>query len=532
MSSIQIEQNGHVRTIPLPAGETLLSVLRRAGYSIPAACGGKGRCGKCRVPVNGVPRLACRVYPADGDTVTLPETAGGTILTGTVPLPACRPGRTGCAAAVDLGTTTVVARLYDLAAGTELQTCSGWNAQAPYGADVISRIQYTLEKPDGLPELSRRIREQIWALVSDALARSGRTPGTLREITLAGNTVMQHLFAGYSVRGIAAAPFRPETLFAAPGDETLHGVPVHFAPCVAGYVGGDITAGLLAAGIEQRLFDPERGFYRSGYSLDRRGFMPEENWIILYCRRWYEGRPEAWERAYAELLSDTAIRWDDHTLVTGETPGRRFMLLGKFFAQQLGYFAGTGREAELRDGLCFLEESVRRPFNLYPEWWFHHRPEKLSGYIRDFLADHRELWCAYAEDPAGDYTVDSGNCEQTAVFLQHMLDDILGVRFRHGRLQLRPALVHGGGCSALPVECGKALSFHYENNRLEVETGLCREFELGLPAAAGLPYIVTVNGIPAEARRESGQQLDTLFVTCPPAAGRIQITVHPEGDRV
>ena len=81
MSSIQIEQNGHVRTIPLPAGETLLSVLRRAGYSIPAACGGKGRCGKCRVPVNGVPRLACRVYPADGDTVTLPETAGGTILT-------------------------------------------------------------------------------------------------------------------------------------------------------------------------------------------------------------------------------------------------------------------------------------------------------------------------------------------------------------------------------------------------------------------------------------------------------------------
>ena len=161
MSSIQIEQNGHVRTIPLPAGETLLSVLRRAGYSIPAACGGKGRCGKCRVPVNGVPRLACRVYPADGDTVTLPETAGGTILTGTVPLPACRPGRTGCAAAVDLGTTTVVARLYDLAAGTELQTCSGWNAQAPYGADVISRIQYTLEKPDGLPELSRRIREQI-----------------------------------------------------------------------------------------------------------------------------------------------------------------------------------------------------------------------------------------------------------------------------------------------------------------------------------------------------------------------------------
>ena len=77
MSSIQIEQNGRIRTVPLSADETLLSVLRRAGYSIPAACGGKGRCGKCRVPVNGVPRLACRAQPADGDTVTLPESAGG-----------------------------------------------------------------------------------------------------------------------------------------------------------------------------------------------------------------------------------------------------------------------------------------------------------------------------------------------------------------------------------------------------------------------------------------------------------------------
>ena len=196
-----------------------------------------------------MPRLACRVYPEDGDTVTLPEAAGGAILTGTVPLPACQPGRTGYGAAVDLGTTTVVVRLYDLASGAELATGSGWNAQAPYGADVISRIQYTLEQPDGLQELSQRIREQIWALVSGALTRCGRAPDALHEITLAGNTVMQHLFAGYSVRGIAAAPFRPETLFEAPGAETLHGVPVHFAPCVAGYVGGDITAGLLAAGL-------------------------------------------------------------------------------------------------------------------------------------------------------------------------------------------------------------------------------------------------------------------------------------------
>ena len=178
------------------------------------------------MPVNGVPRLACRVYPADGDTVTLPESADGAILTRTLPPPACQPGRTGCAAAVDLGTTTVVARLYDLASGAELATESGWSAQAPYGADVISRIQYTLEQPDGLQELSQRSREQVWSLIERALVRCGRDADTLREITLVGNTVMQHLFAGYSVRGIAAAPFQPETLFDASETVPLHGVPV------------------------------------------------------------------------------------------------------------------------------------------------------------------------------------------------------------------------------------------------------------------------------------------------------------------
>ena len=56
MSSIQVQQGAKITPVPFEAGETLLSALRRAGYSIPAACGGKGRCGKCRVKVNGVPR--------------------------------------------------------------------------------------------------------------------------------------------------------------------------------------------------------------------------------------------------------------------------------------------------------------------------------------------------------------------------------------------------------------------------------------------------------------------------------------------
>ena len=65
VSSIQVQQGVKITPVPFEAGETLLSALRRAGYSIPAACGGKGRCGKCRVKVNGVPRLACKTKAQD-----------------------------------------------------------------------------------------------------------------------------------------------------------------------------------------------------------------------------------------------------------------------------------------------------------------------------------------------------------------------------------------------------------------------------------------------------------------------------------
>ena len=205
MSSIQIIQSGRAAAVSVQPGENLLSALRRAGYSIPAACGGKGRCGKCRVPVNGVMRLACKTAPQDGDTVELPITSGGVVLTSTGALPKAQPGRTGLAAAVDLGTTTVALRLFDRASGALLAEAQGWNRQAPYGADVISRIQYTLEDPDGLAELTQCIRGQITELLRQALGDAGRSKTEVQELMLVGNTVMQHIFDGRPVGSIARA---------------------------------------------------------------------------------------------------------------------------------------------------------------------------------------------------------------------------------------------------------------------------------------------------------------------------------------
>lgn len=247
MSSIEVRASGKVHTVSVNDNETLLAALRKAGFSVPAACGGRGKCGKCRVKINGVQRLACKVIPTDGDTVELPEAAGGAILTETVDIAAPKAAQSGIAAAVDLGTTTVAVRIYDLKNAAELRTLSAWNAQAAYGGDVISRIRYTMDEPDGLHELSVLIRRQTEDLILTALADCGRDKAELKSVFLAGNTVMQHIFAGYPVRSIATAPFKPETLFEAPTGDTLLGAEVNFSPCVAGYVGGDITAGLLAS---------------------------------------------------------------------------------------------------------------------------------------------------------------------------------------------------------------------------------------------------------------------------------------------
>ena len=208
--------------------------------------------------VNGVPRLACKTKAQDGDWIDLPETMRGVILTDTLTLPKAQAGRSGLGAAVDLGTTTVALRLFDRADGKLLAQAQDWNAQTPYGADVISRIQHTMEASDGLGELSRCIRAQVGTLLERTLSAAGRKTDEVKELIIAGNTVMQHLFDGREVASIARAPFQPETLFEDGVGKPLSGIPVRFAPCVAGYVGGDITAGLMADGLfaqpELRLF--------------------------------------------------------------------------------------------------------------------------------------------------------------------------------------------------------------------------------------------------------------------------------------
>ena len=231
-------------------GEQLLAVLRREGFAVTAACGGRGACGKCLVTlVTGQRKrrvLACRNRITEDCTVFTEEIKGGSILyeQGGEKQP-FSSGEKNLAAAMDLGTTTVVLELVDLSDGSRAGTAADWNAQAPYGADVISRAQFCADHPDGLRTLQKVIREQTEKL----LQQLGTTQGGLKSLFIAGNTIMQHIYAGLDPLPIARAPFKPLAYFI--GDEPFE-TGICYAPCVAGYVGGDITAGLMASGLFER----------------------------------------------------------------------------------------------------------------------------------------------------------------------------------------------------------------------------------------------------------------------------------------
>ncbi len=230
-------------------GEQILELLKREGFYVPAACGGRGACGKCTVTVITASKkrrtLACMSKITEDCCIITDELSGGAILTDIMNIFRRPKSKKNLAAAIDLGTTTVVAVLVDLSDGSVLGIASDWNAQAAYGADVISRAQFCGEHPDGLKTMKTVIRNQT----DELLARLGTKKEELKKIFIAGNTIMQHIYAGLDPLPIARAPFTPQAYFT--GDEPKEDG-IAYAPCVAGYVGGDITAGLMASGLFER----------------------------------------------------------------------------------------------------------------------------------------------------------------------------------------------------------------------------------------------------------------------------------------
>jgi len=177
----------------------------------------------------------------------------------------CAPGDTalvGCA--IDIGTTTVTMVLCDLASGKLLAKGSSGNGQIRYGADVINRI-IEQGRPGGVKKLQDAIlAETLSPIIRNLCKTAGIDRRAVVQLAVGANTTMNHLLVGVDAESVRMEPYIPsffgwEDLLA--GDLQLPVnplAPVRIAPNIGSYVGGDITAGTLAAGLwdkdEMQLF--------------------------------------------------------------------------------------------------------------------------------------------------------------------------------------------------------------------------------------------------------------------------------------
>lgn len=161
------------------------------------------------------------------------------------------------AIAYDLGTTTVVATLLDLALGTPVAVASMLNKQQPFGGDVITRISATMMDPETLPRLQQAASATLAELAAQVCAEGDVDPRHVYEVAVAGNATMTALVLGIDPEPLGVAPFvmataQPEAVLATDIGLDLHPrARVAFFPALGAYVGGDIVAGMLATGMDR-----------------------------------------------------------------------------------------------------------------------------------------------------------------------------------------------------------------------------------------------------------------------------------------
>jgi uncharacterized 2Fe-2S/4Fe-4S cluster protein (DUF4445 family) len=160
--------------------------------------------------------------------------------------------------AVDIGTTTVAAKLLNLHTGEVAAVASALNPQRVYGADVISRLNYIVEHPGGLELLHRLIIKQINEQIAQLCTQATIQVENIYKLTVAGNTVMQHIVLSIDPRHLAYKPYTP----AFRGPATLpakelglkinaHGI-AYVLPNLACFVGSDITSVLTVLDLEEQ----------------------------------------------------------------------------------------------------------------------------------------------------------------------------------------------------------------------------------------------------------------------------------------
>jgi uncharacterized 2Fe-2S/4Fe-4S cluster protein (DUF4445 family) len=271
------------RRVEARPGQTLLDAAQAAGVGLASVCGGAGTCEECRlrlvvgrltpptlveqaalsnVDLAAGYRLACQAEPVSDVKLDIPPESltseqrlqvEGLETQITVNPAVLTPGAYGLA--VDIGTTKLAAYLIQLETGETVAKAGAMNPQIAFGEDVISRIAYTGRVLDGAKKLQKVLVETLNKLLAEMCANAHISPDMVLDAVLVGNTIMHHLFVGLPVEQLGHAPFTPAitSQLTIPslelGLKLGPGANTYLPPVIAGYVGADHIAMLLATEI-------------------------------------------------------------------------------------------------------------------------------------------------------------------------------------------------------------------------------------------------------------------------------------------
>ncbi len=230
-------------------GERLINILNKNQTIVSHPCGGNGKCGKCKVKVNGEELLSCR-YTVESDiTVETPENLK---ISTENKIPEANELTENMCYVADIGTTSISLALISIDSKKIIAVKSCINPQISFGADVISRINYCSE--NGISHLQKTVVNAVNELIN-SFNLNKKIP-----LIVSANTTMLHIFAGENPKTMGVAPYTPVFLKKRRFNGEKIGLKniseVTLLPSIGTFVGAD-----LVSGINYIKLPPENKYY-------------------------------------------------------------------------------------------------------------------------------------------------------------------------------------------------------------------------------------------------------------------------------
>lgn len=261
------------------SNETVLQYLHKQGIKLSAPCGGKGTCGKCKVKVlSGTAeinsedrfffsdkeleegyRLGCKLRAQEDVEIEIATEMDKEFRIVSsyeqINYQEIVPMKEGYGVAIDIGTTTIAMELIELHSGKIKAAHNTLNSQRQYGADVITRINFSAS--GGIETLKCEVQEDILKGIEILCIEAAINENLIKEIAIAGNTTMLHTLVGLNCESLGQYPFTPlildttEYQFREIFNRSQITAHLTLLPGISTYVGADITSGLYHCNIHE-----------------------------------------------------------------------------------------------------------------------------------------------------------------------------------------------------------------------------------------------------------------------------------------